>query len=233
MTRVFKAYTDILPPAQKRLWGRLGGLRGLGFTLYGGTAIDLRLGHRESIDFDFFTERPLDQKAIRDAMPFMARGVTIQDRKDSWTMLLPDGESGAQSVKLSLFGDIDFGRVGEPELTSDGVLLVASLEDLMAAKLKVILRRAESKDYRDIAAMLDAGVDLASGLASARALFGPNFQPNESLKALTYFKDGDLATLPAEDRTALARAAQAVRRLPVVAIRSMSLGIDSDASGSK
>ncbi|WP_373321508.1 nucleotidyl transferase AbiEii/AbiGii toxin family protein [Rivihabitans pingtungensis] len=33
----------------------------LGFVLYGGTAIALRLGHRESVDFDFFSDRPLDR----------------------------------------------------------------------------------------------------------------------------------------------------------------------------
>lgn len=40
--------------------------------------------------------------------------------------------------------------------------------------------------------MLNAGVSLAHGLAAARLLFGPNFQPSESLKALVYHEDGDL-----------------------------------------
>jgi hypothetical protein len=30
------------------------------FTLYGGTAIALHLGHRHSADFDFFGSRPFD-----------------------------------------------------------------------------------------------------------------------------------------------------------------------------
>lgn len=64
------------------------------------------------------------------------------------------------------------GRVGEPELTDDGVLLVASLDDRMATKLKVILQRMEARDYRDIAAMLNAGVSLAKGPAAARAMYG-------------------------------------------------------------
>ncbi|MDF1482816.1 nucleotidyl transferase AbiEii/AbiGii toxin family protein [Extensimonas sp. H3M7-6] len=29
----------------------------MGFALYGGTAIALRLGHRQSVDFDFFQPR--------------------------------------------------------------------------------------------------------------------------------------------------------------------------------
>lgn len=45
-------------------------------------------------------------------------------------------------------------RMGEPSLTEDGVLQVASFDDLMATKLKVLLQRAEARDYRDIAAMI-------------------------------------------------------------------------------
>src|SRR5665647_3553830 len=71
----------------------------------------------------------------------------------------------------------------------------ADLYDLMSTKLKVVLQRAEAKDYRDIAAMLRVGVSLPKGLAAARQFFGSNFQPSESLKALVYFEDGDLHTL--------------------------------------
>ncbi len=43
------------------------------------------------------------------------------------------------------------------------LLQVASLDHLMATKVKVILQRSESKDYRDIATMLRAGVRLETG----------------------------------------------------------------------
>ena len=119
-----------------------------------------------------------------------------------------------------VFGTMGFGRVGEPELTEDGVLQVASLDDLMATKVKVVLQRAEAKDYRDIAAMLGAGVSLAKGLAAARELFGPNFQPSESLKAMVYFEDGDLRTLTKEEKGILVNAVSAVRELPRVTILS-------------
>jgi hypothetical protein len=49
----FEPRLDILPPAQKRLWPELSATPEA-FTLYGGTAIGLRLGHRTSVDFDFF-----------------------------------------------------------------------------------------------------------------------------------------------------------------------------------
>ena len=131
-------------------------------------------------------------------------------------------------MKISFFGTLSFGRVGEPELTDDGIVQVASLDDLMATKVEVILQRIEAKDYQDIAAMISAGIGLAEGLASARALYGPAFQPSESLKALVYFEGGDLHRLTHEGRTLLIEAASSVRALPTVDIREHVLAV-SDA----
>ncbi len=50
----FNPRLDILPLSQRRLWDELGELPEE-FVLYGGTAIALHLGHRQSVDFDFFT----------------------------------------------------------------------------------------------------------------------------------------------------------------------------------
>src|SRR5690554_142587 len=222
MTRTFTPCMDILPAGQRALWSELHRAPHLGFTLYGGTAIALRLGHRDSVDFDFFSENELDRTAINTAFPFIAQSITLQDQDNTWVILAPYGRSQREHIKLSFFGQITLGRVGEPDFTDDGVLKVASFDDLMATKLKVVLQRAEAKDYRDVAAMVNAGVSLSRGLASARLMFGPNFQPSESLKALVYFEDGDLKTLTAAERATLVDAVKAVRELPVVTLRSTS-----------
>ncbi len=83
------------------------------------------------------------------------------------------------------------------------MLELASLDDLMAHKLKVVLQRVERKDYRDLAAMIRAGCSVARGLAAARLFFGTAFQPLESLKAMAYFRDGDLGRLSRRDRDTL------------------------------
>lgn len=216
----------ILPLAQRRLWSSLAPVKGLRFVLYGGTAIAVRLGHRTSVDFDFFSTDALDRPALLEALPFLSRAVVLQDQADTWTVLTGAGTRDAPAVKLSFFGGIGFGRVGAPEVTDDGVLDVASLDDLMATKLKVVLQRVEAKDYQDIAAMIAAGVDLARGLSGARALFGGAFQPSEALKALTYFEGGDLASLTQNDRRRLIAAASAVRDLPVASLAAERLTRD-------
>jgi Nucleotidyl transferase AbiEii toxin, Type IV TA system len=216
---------ELLPDPQKRLWPELRPASNLGFVLYGGTAIALRLGHRPSVDFDFFSDRPLDKSALHKALPFITRSNVIQDQPDTFTILVPDPKVASDHVKISFFGNLDFGRVGQPQFTDDDVLQVASLDDLIATKLKVILQRIEAKDYRDIAAMLRTGVSLSNGLAAARAMYGNQFQPSESLKALVYFEGGDLYSLTDGEKQSLIRAAAAVRELPRVEILSQELAL--------
>ena len=59
MADPFVPRLDILPEPQWRLWPELVEVPDA-FTLYGGTAVALRLGHRQSIDFDFFALEPID-----------------------------------------------------------------------------------------------------------------------------------------------------------------------------
>jgi len=222
----FRPCLEIFPPAQQRLWPELKAATALGFVLYGGTAIALRLGHRPSVDFDFFSEKALDRDMIYTALPFMAQSIIVQDERNALSVLVADDHlenSEHSHVKMSFFGMFNVGRVGEPDMTEDGILQVASFDDLMATKVKVILQRAEAKDYRDIAEMVKAGVSLARGLAAAREIFGTHFQPSESLKAMVYFNDGDLSTLTKDEKNTLIKAVSAVRELPVVTILSRQL----------
>ncbi|MBW8882339.1 MAG: nucleotidyl transferase AbiEii/AbiGii toxin family protein, partial [Asticcacaulis sp.] len=149
----FAPRTDILPEAQRQVWPDLAEVTRQGFVLYGGTAIALRLGHRVSVDFDFFHHLPLDRQRLYETCNFLQSATVLQDQADGLTVLVP--AEGAY-VKVSFLAPIRFGRIGQPQFTTDKVLEVASLEDLMATKLKVILQRAEAKDYRDIAAMIQA-----------------------------------------------------------------------------
>jgi hypothetical protein len=66
-------------------------------------------------------------------------------------------------------------------------------------------------------------VDLSIGLAVARALFGKQFQPSESLKAMVYFEGGDLQLLTPQEKGTLISAAGSVRALPHVELASNSL----------
>lgn len=215
--RKFHPHLEILPASQAALWAGLQALRDCGFVLYGGTAIALRLGHRQSVDFDFFTHLPLNRSALSAALPWLKVADILQDEPGTLTVLGPGG------VKASFFGGLQVGRCDDPEVTADGVMVVASLLDLLAFKLKLTVQRVEAKDYLDTAAILQAGVPLARGLAAAEVLFEPALPPMIVLKALTYFEGGDLPAVPAEVRDLLAAAVADVGDLPRVERRSPGL----------
>jgi Nucleotidyl transferase AbiEii toxin, Type IV TA system len=118
-------------------------------------------------------------------------------------------------------GGIGFGRIHDPLPTCNGALLVASLDDLMATKLKATLDRAEAKDYRDIAEMIAAGASLSVGLSAFKQMF--DGEPAQVLRAIGHFEDADLKTLSAADRVVLCNARDKVSLLPEVHIKPGSL----------
>ncbi len=99
---------------------------------------------------------------------------------------------------------------------------MASLDDLLAHKLKTILQRVETRDYVDVDALLRSGLSLSAGLAGAQLLF-PAFAPQECLKALTYFEDEALSDLPRDLEERLLSAVKNVRSVPIVSLASSSL----------
>jgi hypothetical protein len=192
-----KPRLEILPAHQRRLWPELSQID-QHFVLYGGTAIALRLAKRQSIDFDFFTEKPLSADDLTRNLPFLRGAHVLQAEPNTATFSIErDGE-----IKVSFFGGLSFGRVGVPERCEDNGLWVASLLDLAAQKMKVILSRAEAKDYLDIHALIEAGITLPLALAAAQALY-PEFNPLISLKALAYYGEASLAAVPAAVREKL------------------------------
>jgi hypothetical protein len=222
MTDRFDPRTDILPKAQKEIWPLLAPAPGLSFVLYGGTAVALYFGHRVSVDFDFFRSAPLDKKEIATSFAFMRAAATIQEGINT---LVVDVSMPSGSVKLSFFGGITIGRLNEPLRTKDATLLVASTEDLLATKLKATLDRAEAKDYRDISALLSAGVSLERALAAFGKMYRSD--PGLALRAIGFFKDGDLPSLSQRDQEVLRTARDRVSEIPEVTLEFGSLAFDA------
>ena len=214
---IFTPHTEILPSSQQEIWPKLSPITQTGFVLYGGTAIALQLMHRVSIDFDFFSSRSFNNEEIFDLLPFLKGSAIEQSGRNTLSVRTQN------NVKISFFGEISFGRVGEPLVCSETGLQVASLDDLMALKLKVLFDRCACKDYMDISAMIQAGVSVAKGLSSAREMFGSEFQPMIALKAMTCFEGGDLNELSKKDRTVLITAARKVGVVPPSRIISYEL----------
>jgi hypothetical protein len=221
MPQRFDPKIEILLKSQQEIWPLLAPAPGLAFVLYGGTAVALYLGHRRSVDFDFFRSQPLDKKELAASFEFMRDAQTIQEDENTLVVIvqMPSGR-----VKVSFFGGLAIGRINEPLQTTDSTLLVASIEDLLATKLKAIMDRAEAKDYRDISAILSAGISLEKALGAFAKIYGKD--PALPLRAMGFFKDGDLPSLPKADQNVLRNARDRVMDIPEVPLTYGSLAIE-------
>lgn len=206
-------YTHILPPAQQELWPQLSDVPEE-FVLYGGTAIALQLGHRVSEDFDFFTSQSFRPDELMDGLVMFPKAEVRQYLENTLTLSVP---VGADAVKVSFFGGLPLSAVQKPLQAENGAL-VASLFDLLGTKCKVVMDRAQIKDYLDIIAILkETDLTLTDGIAAATAIYGHSFLPLVSLKALSYTSDLS-ALLPGPDLALLHKAVRevALDRLPTV-----------------
>jgi len=119
----------VLEPGTRALLRRLATvLAGDGFFLVGGTALAIQIGHRRSIDLDFFTREAFDPDRILESLS---------------ATLPPDGiivgGRAAHTLSLTLSGvKVDLIRYGypllEPLVQADGYTLLA-LPDIAALKL--------------------------------------------------------------------------------------------------
>jgi hypothetical protein len=212
MTPVFSPRLEILPSAQRALWPELVGTPA-DFTLYGGTAIALRLAHRQSADFDFFSLESFEPGALLNKIPYLRGAALRQSAPNTLSVNLDRGGV----VQLSYFGGLDIGQVAPAENVKGPGFKVASLIDLAGTKAKVLPERVEVRDYLDIHALLTkANIPLSEMLAAASIIYGAQFNAVISLKAITYHKDFTLAQLSKTVRDDLLKAAKAtdIRDLP-------------------
>lgn len=206
-------HLGILPGDQRALWDRRLQAGFPGWVLYGGTALALRLGHRTSVDFDFFSADPLVPLEFRDR--YGLEGDILQADVNTLSVL-------HHGVKLSFFGGLSLGVLHEPDLF--GQCPVASLEDLAAGKLAALVNRVELKDYLDVTALLRHGCDLSYLLGCANAVYRGEFPVAAFLKSLAWFDDPALAELSARDRDLLEKAALAVDQVPTISVSGRAIG---------
>ena len=205
-------HLSVLPSAQRTLWDELSSVPD-GFVLYGGTAIALQLGHRQSVDFDFFARADFDPQQLMDRIDFLTDAEPLQVEANTLTVRV----QRQGPVLVSFFGVPRLPLLRTPILHTQPRIAVGNLLELGGMKALVVQKRAEAKDYLDIHALLtQAKLDLAEMLAAAARLYGSSFTPEITLKSLCFYDDGNLSTLPDGVRRDLLRAIRSCdpRRLP-------------------
>jgi hypothetical protein len=87
------------------------------------------LGHRTSVDFDFFARRPIDLPQLENDIPFLAGANIIQRERNTLSAIVDRGDP----VKVSFFGVPKLPQLAPAHIIVENNLKVASMLDLAAS----------------------------------------------------------------------------------------------------
>ena len=114
------------------------------FYLAGGTGLALQIGHRDSVDFDFFSNNSFDPNTM------IKRLSKLFDQK---LFNVTQVEKNTLSILLNSEIKISFMTYDYPllnPLISTEYLNIASIPDIACMKLSTIMQRSALKDYVDL-----------------------------------------------------------------------------------
>lgn len=149
-----------------------------GFALAGGTSLALRLGHRLSVDLDFFTSSHFEPSTLATQLGIGPEAITGQ---------------AARTLQLRIDDvKVEFLTHSYPQLAEFDLihgLRLWSLEDVAAMKLNAISNRGSKKDFYDVAALLDH-----FPLEAMIRLYEAKYRPASLMmviRSLAWFDDAD------------------------------------------
>lgn len=154
------------------------------FRLVGGTALALQMGHRNSIDLDFFGERDILEELFVEKLKKFGQ---VQVLKASKNILI----TIVNGVKT------DFVRYTYPWISDkimDGEISLASKQDIAAMKLNAISGRGSKKDFIDLYFLLN-DFSLKQMIGFYREKYS-NHSEFGMLKSIIYFEDAERNPTP-------------------------------------
>ena len=138
------------------------------YTLCGGTALAMQLGHRMSEDLDFMmwriskNEKPeVDWPIIEKEIQEKIGGIEHRD-----ILGFDQVAFVVKGVKLSFFVSNNYSPVNE-KIPCQGNIFLADVPAILAMKMEVLLRRLKYRDYYDIYSIVKAGYSLQDGIDAA------------------------------------------------------------------
>jgi hypothetical protein len=183
-------HEESLPVHQQKALRELGETaQRFGFYLGGGTAVAIHLGHRESLDLDWFTQERIENP-MELALDIQRQGVDLR----------------VTSVQRgTLHGELDGVRVsflesGYPALQpaiawTEYRCQIATIEDLAAMKLLAVAQRGTKKDFVDVYAIGRDRLSLTDMLAFYRRRFSTD-DTSRVIYSLCYFEDANPDPMP-------------------------------------
>ena len=176
-------HLEILSESQKEVLEKLGFLESFSCYLVGGTALAIQLGHRTSLDLDFYIREKFSSKKITQNLSKLIKKTEFDADQPEGTL-----QGYVQGVNFSLF-HYDYPLI-RPLVDFPPIKLV-SLEDISAMKVAAIIQRAKQRDFFDMYYLIKK-LGLGNIITAAYAKY-PWYEENNQIifKALMYFDEAD------------------------------------------
>ncbi len=156
------------------------------FYLSGGTALSLQLGHRESIDLDFFNQNDFDPKQYQPKLENFGKLKDLQLDKNTLNAFL-------KGVQIKFLG------YPYPLLKSTinwKGIKISSVLDIACTKLQTIGMRGNKKDFVDIYFILKKYPLKKLFKMLDKKYQQSDFSRTHILKSLVYFEDAESQPMP-------------------------------------
>ena len=108
--------------------------------LAGGTALALQLGHRISVDLDFFTQEPIDEQLVAQELSKLP---DFKEENKAWRTVLGKVDKTKFSIFFLKYPLID-------KLKSFNNIKIAGKKDIAAMKIHAISDRGAKRDFIDM-----------------------------------------------------------------------------------
>lgn len=152
--------------------------------LVGGTALALQLGHRKSIDLDFFGTVDCEAEYLRESIAGIA-SLTILKESPHIHIYIVDG------IKVDI---VNYKYPWLDDVVLEQGLRLASVSDIAAMKITAIIGRGTKKDFIDIAFLLHH-----FSLEEILHFYAAKYNDSSvfmAMKSLAYFDDAEADPMP-------------------------------------
>ena len=175
-------HLEILNKEQQDIFSKLSFTKNLDLYLAGGTALALQIGHRTSIDFDFYTAKQFKAGQLvnifkENLSQYLLK--VLRDTDDTFEIQI-------NNVHLSCFY---YPYPLLEKLVDFQEIQIASCQDIAAMKILAISQRGKRRDYIDIYYLIQK-IGLSTILSLTEQKF-KEFDIYHGLRGLLYFIDAD------------------------------------------
>ncbi len=173
-------FNAVLDENRRLVFSQLAGVSG-GWYLAGGTALALRIGHRLSYDFDFFSQHKIESSFRGKLIQVFGNDLHFtMDTSEQISFFTPE------QVKIT-FAMTPYAPV-EPLLKISSIA-AEGVHDIAADKAFTVGRRGAFRDYVDLFFLLKSHTLLQRIISDAQKKYGSMFEEKLFLEQLDYMDD--------------------------------------------